>query len=66
MGRLFGSYRRFEGLAAARAIMRLYGASRLFVKLLRAVVQTGCQATRRREGGQALSSTVRSCEPEGD
>ena len=47
-------YRRFEGLAAARAITRgLYGASRLFVNFFTALVQTGCQAAR--SGAKKLS-----------
>jgi hypothetical protein len=34
-------YRRFEGIAAAQVLARLYGASRLFVKLLSALLQIG-------------------------
>ena len=51
-------YRRFEGLAAAQgdhAPLRRIQAVR---ELLPALVQTGCEAARRREGGQALSSAA--------
>jgi hypothetical protein len=51
-------YRRFEGLAAARAITRLYAASRLFRQLLPALVQIGDQASGRRARLQTIPSTT--------
>ena len=51
-------YRRFEGLAAARAITRLYGASRLFVNFFQPSFKLAVQAARWRQGNQALSSTA--------
>jgi hypothetical protein len=42
-------YRRFEGLGAARAIMRLYGASRLFVNFFQPSFK---RAAKHREGAQ--------------
>jgi hypothetical protein len=51
-------YRRFEGLAAARAITRLYGASRLFVNFFQPSFKLGRQASRRRSSVQALPRTA--------
>ena len=51
-------YRRFEGLAAARAITRLYGASRLFVNFFQPSFKLAAKATRRRKGDQALLSAT--------
>ena len=51
-------YRRFEGLGAARAITPLLRSIQAVRELLSALVQTRCQAARRREGDEALLSAT--------
>jgi hypothetical protein len=49
-------YRRFQGIAAAQAITRLYGASRLFVNFFQPLLQARGKAPPGRSGVQALPS----------
>ena len=53
-------YRRFEGLAAARAITRLYGASRLFVNFFQPSFKLAAKA---RDGAKSPSATIRRRRP---
>jgi hypothetical protein len=56
-------YRRFEGIAAARAITRLYGASRLFVNFFQPSFNL---AAKRRAALKSLSVTIHRRRPASD
>ena len=52
--RRFVGYDRYAGPVAGQALAQLYGAVRLYVELLSAVVQAGREDPQRREGHEAL------------